>query len=299
MEERSQTSKWLIGCGIGCGVVILIGIILVISAYFVCRSTVQNFQQVESTQKELEDRYGAMEDFIPSPEGNIAAERIKIFLSVRDSMAASISQLDTTLSRLQALNDNQDGEESFWGVVGGIREGFGMIPHIAEFYLSRNNALLSLDMSPGEYYYIYVIAFYSYLDKSPDDGPGDQIYRSGRGFTIVSSDDEDEDEESWKKEMRGDVELGAARRIRWKMIPILENQLNAIETNPSRYSWSWRNSLKSEINKLKDDRNRLPWQDKLPNQLKTSLYPFRQQLAESYNPITNIFEIMQERDWND
>jgi hypothetical protein len=214
-------------------------------------------------------------------------------------MAASIRELDTILTRLEALDDNKDGEGSFWGVMGGIRDGFGMIPHIAEFYLARNNALLSLDMSPGEYYYMYVIAFYSYLEKSPDDGPGDRIMHSGRGFTIRSSDNEDNEDDSWKKEMHGDIGSQVIQRIRWKMIPILENQLNAIENNPSRYSWSWRSTLKSEINNLQNDRNRIPWQDKLPKQLKASLEPFKQQLAESYNPITNIFELMQEQDWND
>ena len=299
MEEKSNSSKWLIGCGIGCGVIILIGIIFIISAYFLCKSTVQNFQQVEMTQEELTERYGAIVDFTPSPTASIAAERIELFLSVRDSMAAAIRKLDTTLTKLESLDSEQNEERSFWGVVGGIRNGFGMIPNIAEFYLSRNNALLSLDMSPGEYYYMYVIAFYSYLGKSPNDGPGDQLIHSGRGFTFSTSDSEENDDEFWRKEIREETGMQVIQRIRWKIIPILENQLNAIKMNSSNFSWSWRTALESEIDKLKDDRERIPWEDNLPVQLKNSLRPYRQQLEESYNPKTNIFELMQEQDWND
>lgn len=298
MEEKSQTSKWLIGCGIGCGLVIVLGIIIVISAYFLCRRTVQSFKQVESTQEELEEIYGKIEEYTPNLDGRINAERIEIFLSVRDSMKISIEELNITLTKLEELDENK--EESFWGVVGGIKEGVGMIPHIAGFYLSRNNALLSLDMSPGEYYYIYVIAFYSYLRKSPDDGPGDRVIRSRRGFTFNTTDTEDEEtDELWKKEIQGDRGLRMAQRIRWQIIPILENQLEEIKKDPVKYSWAWCNALETEINKLKDDRDRIPWQDRLPQQLEFSFSPFRERLEKSYNPITNIFELMQEQDWND
>ncbi len=300
MQEKSQSSKWLIGCGIGCAVVIVIGIIIVISGYFLCRGTVQNFKQVEITQNKLAERYGEIDTYTPNPEGSIDAERIEIFLQVRDSMKTAIRELDTTLTKLEALDQDKDEKDSFWDVVGGIREGFGMIPHIADFYLSRNNALFSLDMSPGEYYFIYVMAYYSYLGKSPDDGPGKQVIRSGRGFTISSKDTErEEPEESWRKEMRGDTGLRMNQRIRWRIIPMLENQLEKIEENFHRYSRTWRNTLETEINKLKDDRDRIPWQDRLPEQLTSSFRPFKYELEESYNPVTNIFELMQQQEWND
>ena len=248
----------------------------------------------------MRERYGRIEEFTPNPDGRVNAERIGVFLQVRDSMQASIRELDTTLTKLEALDQDKDEKDSFWDVVGGIREGFGMIPHIADFYLSRNNALLSLDMSPGEYYYIYVMAYYSYLGKPPDDGPGDQVMRSGRGFTISNEDTErEEPEESWKREMYGDTGLRMSQRIRWKLIPMLENQLDAIESNPDMYSRTWRNTLETEINKLKEDRDRIPWQDRLPEQLTSSFRPFKYKLEESYNPVTNIFELMQEQDWND
>lgn len=299
MEEKSQASKWLIGCGIGCGVIILIGIIIAISAFFICRGTVMSFKQVKNTQEKLEERYGQIENFTPRPDGRIEAERIQIFLSVRDSMKSSIKELDTTFTRLETLDDEDRGQ-SFWKVVGDIRKGFSMIPNFAGFYLSRNTALLSLDMSPGEYYYIYVLVYYSYLGKSPDDGPGDHVMRSGRGFTVHTSDDEEEKiDETWKKEILRDRGLPMNQRIRWKMIPIMENQLNEIDKNPSRYSQVWRNALESEINKLKKDQERIPWQDKLPDQLKASFAPFRNQLEDSYNPVTNIFELMQQQDWED
>jgi len=42
----------------------------------------------------------------------------------------------------------------------------GIIPLMAEFVKTRNQALLDAGMGMGEYYFIYVVVYYPWLGKS-------------------------------------------------------------------------------------------------------------------------------------
>jgi len=42
---------------------------------------------------------------------------------------------------------------------------------------------------------------------------------------------------------------------------------------------------------MEADRYRLPWQDGLPDVIESSLQPFRSQLEQSYNKMTNPLEL--------
>ena len=68
----SNSSKWLTGCGIGCGVIILICILIGVVGYFAIRGTVEEFKEAEASQEYLEERFGKVEDFAPDPSGEIA-----------------------------------------------------------------------------------------------------------------------------------------------------------------------------------------------------------------------------------
>ena len=50
--------------------------------------------------------------------------------------------------------------------------GVGMAQDIGHLFEARNQALLDKGMGIGEYTYIYILAYYSWLGHSPDDGPG-------------------------------------------------------------------------------------------------------------------------------
>jgi hypothetical protein len=56
-------------------------------------------------------------------------------------------------------------------VLATIREGVGALPKLARLHQERSVSLLDRQMGPGEYEYIYVLAYYSWLDQSPGDGP--------------------------------------------------------------------------------------------------------------------------------
>ena len=46
-KSSSSTKKWLIGCGIGCGAILLIVIILVMGGFFFIRNIVEGFKSSE------------------------------------------------------------------------------------------------------------------------------------------------------------------------------------------------------------------------------------------------------------
>ena len=73
---------------------------------------------------------------------------------------------------------------------------------------------------------------------------------------------------------------------------MLYNQLEKLSTSESSdIPDEWREALKAEIEAMEADRFRLPWQDGLPNVIESSLKPFRYQLQQSYNKMTNPLEL--------
>jgi hypothetical protein len=287
-QSSSATKKWLIGCGIGCGVVILIVVILIASGYFFIKNIVDEFKDTEAMTEVLTERFGRIPDFCPNPEGVIHAERIEAFLSIREAfqpIREEIAKSMEALSRKKDIDDVEVGKPK--SVFTMMRLGFGIIPQAAEFIKTRNEALLEVGMGLGEYYYIYVVAYYSWLGKSPEDGPG---------FQIVGP-DEDEDFDTWGREDSEEIRRERMlRRINRMLLPMLNNQLEKLKTEGGAVtSGDWAQKLEMEIEALEEDRERLVWQDGLPEVIETSLIPFRDQLEASYNPLTNPLEMMIEQ----
>lgn len=170
-----------------------------------------------------------------------------------------------------------------------IRTGFRLVPQIAEFYKSRNQALLDAEMGLGEYYFIYVVSYFSWLGKSPADGPP---------FQIVSDKDEGRSI-IYRRRRRETIEDRLdymLKRIHRQILPMLQNQYEKLtESDAFGAKESWRKLLAAEIDAMESDRFRLPWQDKLPEALSASLEAFRVRLADSYNATLNPLEIVLEQ----
>ena len=287
-QSTSSTKKWLIGCGIGCGVVIIIVVILLASGYFFVKNIVDEFKNTEAMTEVLTERFGRITDYCPDPDGAIRPERIEAFLSARDAFAPireRIAKSLETLSQRKDVDDVEVGKPR--SMLTMLRLGFGIIPQTAEFIKTRNEALLGVEMGLGEYYYIYVVTYYSWLGKNPEDGPG---------FQIVGP-DEERDFDYWdredSKEMRRERLL---RRLNRMLLPMLRNQLEKLtEESEPKASEEWRQMLKKEIETLEQDKERLLWQDSLPEVIALSLTPYKDQLEASYNLMTNLLEVTIER----
>jgi hypothetical protein len=169
-----------------------------------------------------------------------------------------------------------------------VKLGFGLVPQIAEFMKGRNQALLDAEMRMGEYYYIYVIAYFSWLGNPPEDGPDFQIDESGEGSGRWGELDREQ-----VREERRDLLL---RRLHRLLLPMLHNQLEKLTSGElSGAEEEWKTVLEGEIQAMEEDRFRLPWEDGLPVQTKASLEPFRSRLEQSYNAMTNPIELSWEQ----
>ena len=286
-SKRSSTaSKWLIGCGIGCAVVIVLLVFAGVGGFFFVKNIVKVFEETEAIADALTERYGGIKDFCPDPGGAIGPERVEAFLSVRKSMELAKEKLESSIIILSdEKRESQFKEEPSPGVLTKIKTGFGIIPLIAEFYTRRNQALLDAEMGLGEYYFIYVVSYYSWLGKSPGDG---------LEYNLVDEDDEKRGV-YWRRRRNEDLEDrqdDVLKQFHRQVLPMLKNQLaklTRIDVSPIRDPW--RETLAAEIEAMEADRLRLLWQDGLPDVLEASLKPFRGRLEVSYSKVLNALEM--------
>jgi hypothetical protein len=284
-QSGSTTKKWLIGCGIGCGAVIVIIAILVASGFFFFKNIVDEFKDTEVLMETLVEQHGRVRDFCPDPDGTINPSRVEAFLGAREAFSSAREKIASAFATLSDEEKDIEIEGTRpKNVFKMVRLGFGIVPQIAEFIKGRNQALLDAEIGIGEYYYIYVIAFYSWLGKSPEDGPDLQI----RG-----ADDEDGPFRYWDSEaLQEDRGEWMKRRIHRIILPMMLNQLEKLEEREAAVMpEEWRKSLTAEIEAMRADKGRLPWQDGVPSVIEASLKLYRERLEASYSAMTNPLEL--------
>ena len=284
-KSSNTTKKWLVGCGIGCAVIILILIILGVGGYVFFKNLIGEFKVQEELMATLTERYGEIREFCPDPDGSIGPSRIEAFLSIREAFTPFQEKLEISMRELQDKAGQSEVEvKKPKNVFEMVKLGFGLIPQIAEFLKFRNQALLDAEMGMGEYYYIYAISYFSWLGKLPEDGPN---------FEVMGPEDS---ESRWgemdKEEIIEERRDSMLRRLHRTLLPMLQNQLEKlVATGASETLSEWRGLLEAEIQAMEEDRFRLPWEDGLPDVIKASLEPYRDRLEQSYNAMTNPFEL--------
>jgi hypothetical protein len=284
-KSSNTTKKWLVGCGIGCAVIILILIVLGVGGYVFFKNLIGDFQEQEELMATLTEQYGQIRDFCPEPDGSINPNRIEAFLSVRDAFAPFREKLEISMQELQDRAGQSEVEvKKPKNIFEMVKLGFGLVPQIAEFLKFRNQALLDAEMGMGEYYYIYAIAYFSWLEKLPEDGPDFEVTgEEDRGVRLGEMDIE---------EIREERRDSMLRRLHHTLLPMLQNQHEKLVARGSSDIQSeWRDLLKAEIQAMEEDRFRLPWEDGLPDVIRESLGPYRDRLERSYNVMTNPFEL--------
>lgn len=284
-KSSNTTKKWLVGCGIGCAVIILILIILGVGGYMFFKNLVGSFEEQEELMIMLTERYGEIRDFCPEPDGAIGSSQIEAFLSVRDAFAPFREKLEISMQGLQDRAGKSEVEvKKPKNIFEMVKLGFGLVPQIAEFLKFRNESLLDAEMGMGEYYYIYTIAYFSWLGKLPEDGPDFEVTgEEDRGVRLGEMDIE---------EIREERRDSMLRRLHRTLLPMLQNQNKKLMARGSSDTQSeWRELLKAEIQAMEEDRFRLPWEDGLPDVIRASLDPYRDRFEQSYNVMTNPFEL--------
>jgi hypothetical protein len=252
--------KWLIGCGAGCAGMILLSILVSVGgALFMTRP----MSRAVDAQRDLTAEYGAREAF--TPPARLQPERVEVFLAVRREVMESCAQFEEIVGRFQAMEelDSGDGDPSagevFQGLKGVMGAVLGMGQAMGEVTQIRNEILRDKGMGMGEYTWIYILAYNSYLGKMPNtgiDGEDGREY-SGNMLRLIST--------------------------------LMESHATALEEAADPESAQlWRD----ELARLKRVDEGVPFPDgALPDRLPGIFSPFRKQLERNYCPALAEFDL--------
>jgi hypothetical protein len=278
--------KWLLGCGIGCGLIVLVFAGIGTVGYFGVKKFADRAERIDETFDRMDAEYGQPSDFVPEIDGHVPADRMEVFLAVRDEMRGvqqEVSDLFRTL----------DGDSGA-GVIDKVKAGMKFIPSLFIFIEERNNIMLDHGMGVGEYQYIYSLAYYSLLGKDPADGPR---------FTVVSDDEEHQpDGWRWKIKAGDDDEAEIAEKrarevrrfVNRVQSRVVENQLEALDEAGYVAGLdfeTWRAELAAEAAAMARESLRFLWEEGLPAQIRDSLEPYRTRLDATYDEMTSILEM--------
>lgn len=283
--------KWAIGCGTGCGFVLLLLVGFGTCSYVGVRKVVTQAEGIEASFEELDEHFGHSRDFTPELDGTIPAERMEVFLAAREAMAPAGEQSALLMARLEDKSMTPGPKM----VLAKIQAGVRFIPAMLAFVEERNRTLVEYGMGLGEYQYIYASAFFAYLGEDPADGPSFRM--------AGDEDDEDAGPVRWGVHT-GDSDSGDVREDRDKEVrrylnrslgEIARNQLEALDlalaAGGNDDLRPWRDELALEVDAMDREPRRVLWDEGLPDQLRDSLEPYRDRLAASYGELMNAVEL--------
>lgn len=263
----NKKSTWLWTCGIGCGALVIVAVVAVVGVTLYFRNSFSGFSEAVDIKEEMEARFGDADDFVAPLGGVIPAERVEAFLRVRADTMPSRQAIADFFSKIPDRDRAEEMEDSsVWDQIrfalSMARGGLSLPSDLGEFFSQRNRSLLEQEMGMGEYTYIYCTAYYSWLKKSIDDGPG----RTGTDVNV------------------GDANFRRVRRI-W--IGSLQRSVES-----SAEAGEAPEQVVEELRRLQEDSQRIPWEDGIPAAIAENLEPFREDLENTYLALTNPFELV-------
>jgi len=166
-----STGKKFKGCLVGCGGLVILVLLILLIQYLGIRWAAG--RAIES-RTVLAERFDTQATFTPSSDGTIPPGRMTRFLSVRDKLfpfCDSLTAIQEPFARMEQLAAADGAEQPLDKT---LREGLAAVKGtfklgrlLAQFETTRNESLLENDMGLGEYTWIYVIAYYSWLENRP------------------------------------------------------------------------------------------------------------------------------------
>lgn len=276
----STGQKIAAGCGIGCLLLVIVFGGIGTCGYFGIKKVVDEAESLEVVYDDLAQRHGPPESYSPPADGRLEPLQMELFLTVREAMLAEGAELD------QILRTLDDGEGGKPGVVAKFRAGASFLPAVIRYMEAHSGTLLAQGMGLGEYAYLYTLGYYVMLGHDPGDGPDFEL----------NSDPGDENERGvqWNVDTE---DAGAHERrarnsreaINTLMREVLANQREAAAL--AAVDPDWLDALDRELDNLREDWERLPWEDGLPPRLDESLAPYRSRLEATWSPYLNALEL--------
>ena len=191
-DSASPHPGWLKIGGIGCGVLL---VLLLVSAATLVTLTFRSYGRALAVREELDARYGALDAFQIPGAGGLPAERMTRFLAVRRVLQPRCQQVTEMLRPFRGVeaesrSANPDEGTIFRNGLRAIRQ----VPRIGlafgDYVEARNRSLLEQQMGLGEYSFIFVVGYVSYLAQKParlfEEPTRDNIFE-GRVFPDVAA----------------------------------------------------------------------------------------------------------------
>jgi hypothetical protein len=250
MAEKSK--GWLKGCAVGCGVLVLIPVLIVL---VVGVRTCAPLRSANRDLARLEERFGPPDAYTPTADGAIPADRVQVFLEMRESMRGLCERMQGTWEQMRRVEQLDESEtvtgrevaETTKGLAGASAE---IAPFVGEFFEQRNRSLLEVQMGLGEYSYIFMMA---YRDQLLDEAIHDELFSEGGPL---------------------------APEVQATLRTMLTHQLERLTADGG--ADDARQRFEDEIEAMAQDTSRLPWQDGLPAAIETALAPHQEQLDEAF-----------------
>jgi len=180
----STTRKWVIGCGLGCGGAIVLAIVVPLLFGL---SMMGPMNRAVDAQKVLTAELGDRDSFAPPP-GAPGPDRIEAFLAVRRAvlpLCPRFTEIADDFQRMDDLGSQSDRPgkgEMFRAITQVSGSVLGIVGDIGDLNRTRNEALLAERMGLGEYTWLYILVYHSWLGHpvpDADHGPSDEAGESG------------------------------------------------------------------------------------------------------------------------
>jgi len=212
-------------------------------------------QEAGEALDELDRSLGSESAYVPERTGGIPAERMELFLKLRTSLVTACDgygQVQKGFDSVAALEEKDSGNPD---EVGDVAVGLGgaalaITPFLARFFNQRNNALLDASMGLQEYSYIYAAAYHEFLLS---ENTRNEIFSDGNALSPEAS---------------------------IMLVGCLSRQLEAM--GHAEGESAQHGALEAELKMMNGDPARLIWQDGLPDAVRESVTPYRDQLDRSF-----------------
>jgi hypothetical protein len=278
--------KFKLGCGIGCGAVLLALLILLGGFIYFTRDMGRQYEAVKDLEEQLVQEHGSSSSL---PEGYLGlptAARVADFVAIRQATDEWRRKVETTFTELLANGSEEGGLGEALRILRATRD---LAPVFAGFWTKRNEVLLERDMGLGEYIYLYHLAYFSWLGKDPADGAEEAAeFMEGMGGGGRTPDAGEVERQRW-----------ARAEVHRLMVPLLQQLARRAGSGSSTEELLWAERLRAEVHALQGDAERMPFGGGLPTEMVEVLAPYREALLATYSPTVNPVELLFEDTWDD
>lgn len=254
-SKRKTLRQYGIGCGLLVLFVLVVFVVMIGSVHF-------GYREAFAIRDELDREYETQEQYTPSASGSIPPDRLRRFLAVRESLfplceTVSAHQRLFTRMRRHAEEGEQPGRSFLRDAFRATTSMFRVGRDFGDYVTTRNRALLAQEMGLGEYTWIYVVAYHSWLHHPLQHALG------GRSRKNVYRD-----------------------RVLPEVREMIRRYVEGAGESPDVGAW------RAELEALDRDGTRIPFQDGLPPVLRDSLEPLRSELERWACPAASELEVV-------